>query len=142
VRAWIGYRKHVVSSMAVVALCRFRVPQSRNLPMIGIKISFGDLRVAASARVHDVQPEAGFIGAPNGVRGVAVAANRKFLGGSAYPLGMNAVLKLLFDAVMAPAACGRHICRIDARFRIRSGKDMVRGVTTRAGSRDSQSALQ
>ena len=118
VRAWIRHRKHVVSSVAVITLCRFRVPQPRNFPMIGIKIGFGDLRMAASAGVHDVQSEAGFIGAPDGVGSVAVVANGKLLGGSTHLLGMNAVLELLLDAVMAPAAGGRHVGCIDTRIRI------------------------
>src|SRR5208282_3018549 len=109
VRAWIRHLKDVVSAMAVIALGRLRVPQLRDLAVIGIKIGLGDLVVAASARAHHVQPEAVLIRAMNGMSGVAIVANRERLAVSAHSLGMDAVLKLLLDAVMAQATRVRHV---------------------------------
>src|ERR1700687_55896 len=83
VRAWIRHRQHVVRSMAVIALCRFRVSKLRALPVIGIKISLGNLLVTASASSHHVQPEAVLIRAMDGMSGVAIVANWNWLSGPA-----------------------------------------------------------
>src|SRR5208282_974455 len=140
-RAWISDRKNIVRSMAVVALCRFRVPELRDLPVIGIKIGLGNLLVAASTCRHHGQPETVLIGTVDGMSGVAIVANRKRLAIPAHTLGMDAVLELLLDAVVAPAARVRHIVGVDTRRRISSGKDLVRGVATGAGRRHSQPIL-
>src|SRR5271157_475937 len=142
VRAWIGYRQHVVSAMAVIALCRFRVPKFRDLPVIGLKIGLGNLLVAASACSHHVQPEAVLIRAVDGMSGMAIVAHGKWLAEPAHSLGMDAVLELLLDAVVAPAARVRNVVCVDTRRRIAPGKDLVSGVATGAGSRHCQAVFQ
>src|SRR5208282_1775927 len=141
-RAGVGDREHIVRSMAVITLCRFRVPELRNLPMIRIKIGLGDLLVAASAGSHHGQPETVLIRAVDGMGGVAIVANRKWLAVPAHALGMDAVLELLLDAMVAPAAGVGHVVGVDTRRRIGSGKNLVSGVATGASRGHGQAVLQ
>src|SRR5208282_717874 len=142
VGAWIRDPKHVVSAVAVIALGRFCVAKPRDLAVIGFKIGCGNPLVAASACTHHVQPETVLIGAVDGMRGVTIVANRKRPAVSAYSLGVDAVLKLLLDAVVTLATGVRHVVCVDTRRRIASGKDLVSGVTTGASRRHGQSVLQ
>src|ERR1019366_1740661 len=54
----------------------------------------------------------------------------------------DAVLELLLNAVVAPAARVRHVVGVDARRRVAPGKDLVSGVATGAGRRHGQAVLQ
>ena len=83
-----------------------------------------------------------FIGSTNGVRGVAVAANRQWLVGLGDRRGVHALHKLLFDAVMALAAGCRQILAIDRRLGIFGRQFAVRGVATGASGGYGQAALQ
>src|ERR1017187_4021495 len=141
-RARVRYRHHIMGSMAVIALGRFGVPELRDLPVIGFKIGLGNLLVAASACSHHVQPEAVLIGAVNGMSGMAIIAHWKWLAEAAHALGMDAVLELVLDAVVAPAARVRHVVGVDTRRRIGAGKDLMSGVATGAGRRHRQAVLQ
>src|SRR5208337_2840113 len=142
VRARIRHLKDVMGSMAVVALGGFGIAKFRDLPVIGIKISLGDVLVAASAGGHHIQPETVLIGAVDGVSGVAIVANWKWLAVAADAFGMDAVLKLLLNAVVTLSTGVGNVVGIDARCRIGSGEDMVRGMATGAGCRHRQSILE
>src|SRR5271165_2607596 len=128
--------------MAVIALGRLRVSETRDLAVIGFKIGRGNLLVAASAGAHYVQPEGILIGAMDGMSGVAIVADRKRLAVSAHLLGMDAVFELLLDTVVTLAASRRHVVGVHARRGIGSGEDMVSGVTTGASGRHRQAILQ
>src|SRR5208282_5875690 len=127
--------KHIVRSVAVIALGRFRVPQPRDFSVIGFKISLGNPLVAAPALAHHVQPESVLVGAMDGMSRVAIVANRQFLAGRVHALGMDAVLELFLDAVVTLAARSWHIGWADARLRIVSGQNVVSGMATGAGRR-------
>src|SRR5450755_610935 len=128
--------------MAVIALGRFGVPELRDLPVIGFKIGLGNLLVAAPACSHHVQPETVLIGAVDGMSGMAIIANWKWLAEAAHALGMDAVLELVLDAVVAPAARVRHVVGVGTRRRIGSWKNLVSGVATGAGRGHRQPVLQ
>ena len=63
VRARIGHGHDVMRAVAVEALGGFGVTEARDLAVIGLEVSLGNFAVALAAGVHDVQLEAGLIGA-------------------------------------------------------------------------------
>lgn len=142
VRARIRHFEDVMGPVAVVALGRLGVPKLRDLSVIGIKIGLGDLLVAASTGGHHIQPETVLIGAVNGVRGVAIVANWKWFAVAADALGMDAVLKLLFNAVVTLATGVGNVVGVDTRCRIGSGKDVVSSMATGAGRRHREAVLE
>ncbi len=142
VRAWIGDLLDVVRAVAVIALRGLGIAQLGNLAVIGVEVGFGNLLVAAAAGVHDVELELVLVGAANGVRGVAVVANRQGLVRLGHRGGMDALHELLLDAVVASAARRRHVLGIDRRFRVRGRQFSMRGVATGTGCGHRQPALQ
>ena len=110
--------------------------------MIGLKIGLGNLFVTASACGHHIQAERVLVRAVNGMSGVAIIADWKRLAVSADLLGMDAVLELLLDAVMALAARVGHVIRVHTRSRVTSGQDMVSSMATGASRGHCQAVLE
>src|SRR5574341_2401867 len=142
VRARVGDTLDVVSAVAVVALGRLGVAELAHLAVVGVEVGLRDLDVAAAALLHDVQLEAIGVGARDRVRAVAVVADRQLLVGLALERMVDALLELLLDPVVATAAGLRHVRAVDARGRVGSRQDAVRGVAAGAGGGDGQAALQ
>ena len=141
-RGRIGYGADIMSSVTVVALGGFHVTQLGDLAVVRVEVGFGDGLMTPAALVHDVEAEVGEIGAPDGVRGVAIAAHRQLLGGVGHLGGVNAGDERLVDAVMAPPAGGRHVAGVDAGTQVAGGELAVRGVAVGAIGRHRQPALQ
>jgi hypothetical protein len=112
-RTGIGYREDVVRAVAIVAFCSLRVPELRNLPVIGVEVCVSDLAMTASALIHDVELETLFVCSTDCVGGVTIIADRQFLVAFGNEPRMNARFKLIFNAVMALAARRREVLGID-----------------------------
>jgi len=110
--------------------------------VVGVEVGFGDGLMAPAALLHDVEAEVGEIGAPDGVRGVAIVAHRQLLRGVGHLRGVNAGDERLVDAVMAPPAGDRHVAGVDAGKQVARGELAVRGVAVGAIGRHRQPALQ
>src|SRR6266540_3994530 len=98
-----------MGSVAVVALGRLGIAQPRNLAVVSVKIGVRLLLMAAAAGGHDGLLEAVRVRAADLVRGVAVAADRQFLVRLRDRAGVNAVIELLLDSVVAVAAGVGHV---------------------------------
>ena len=142
VRAGVGDLLDVVGAVAVVALGRLGVAELADLAVVGVEVGLGDLAVAPAALLHDVELEAVGVGPPDGVRAVAVVADRQLLVGLPQHLVVDASLELLLDAVVAPAAGLRHVRAVHARGRVRPRQDAVGGMAARAGGGHGEAALE
>ena len=108
-RARICHRQNVMRAMAIVALRRLGIPESRDLPMEGIEVGAGKLLVAAAARLHDSKPETHLIYTANGMSGMAVIANWQGFGGFRDQGRVHAFFELIADSGMADAASSGHV---------------------------------
>ena len=123
-------------SMAIVAFGTGRVSQRGSLAVIRLEVSVRDVLVAFSALVHDAELERRNVGPCNGVRGVTIVAVRK-LGHPAHapPVvvrvaldGVNAMLELFIDAVVAAPARGHDVLLTDRGLRITMRQFPMGGV--------------
>src|ERR1035438_1334147 len=139
--AGIGHPQDVMRTMAVIALGGVGISQARDLAVIRLEIGLANLSVAATARVHDIELETSLIGAADGVSGVAVAADRKWLVGFRDRSRVHALHELLLDSVVADSAGGGHVLRVHGGIRIGARQDEVCSVATGAGGGHGQAAL-
>src|SRR5271166_5473987 len=100
--------------MAVVAFRRLGISQLGDFAVIGIEVGLGNLAVTTPAGGHDVELEPILVGAANGVRSVAVVADRQRLVGLGHFRRMDALYKLLLDPVVTGAARRGNVFRIDS----------------------------
>ena len=101
VRARIRNREDIMGPVTVIAFCRLGVAKPRDLAVVRVEIGFSDLLVAPPALVHNVEPKASLIGATNGMSSVTVAADGQLFAGFGHLPGVNAVVELLFNTVVA-----------------------------------------
>ncbi len=107
-----------------------RVEEGLSLPLM-----------ASAALLHHLGTEARFVDAGYRVRSVAVLAGRVVLFGIRILRPVDAGAELLFDAVMAYAARGGNVLRVDQGAWILGRELRVRAVTVGAGCSHDQPAL-
>ena len=79
VRARVRDFENVMGAMTIVAFGRFCISELRNLAVIGVEIGLGNLLVTLAALAHDRELESFAVGAADGMRAVAVVADRQRL---------------------------------------------------------------
>ncbi len=118
VTAGIRHRENIMCSMAVVTLGGLQVPQLGNLTMVGVKIGRRDFLVTLATLIHDLQSEPFVIGTADTMGSVAVVAHWCLALVGGIVLRMYALIELLFDSVVAPAASLGNIFPVNAGFGI------------------------
>ena len=134
-------RQHVMSAMAVITFGRRSIAQFRNLAMKSLKISLSDILMAPSALVDDVELETLLVGAGYSVGGMAVVADGEFFISLSFSGIVNALSKLLINAVMAFCAGLGDVMAIDAGGGIAAGEFMMGGMAVGAHGGDYQTAF-
>ena len=142
VRAGVGDPLDVVGAVAVVALGRLRVAELADLAVVGVEVGLRDLAVAAAALLHDVELESVGVRPLDGVRAVAVVADRELLVG----LPRSAWWMLRSNSSWMPwwqrPQVAGTFCAVDARGGVGARQDAVGGVAARAGGGHGEAALQ
>jgi hypothetical protein len=98
--------------------------------------------MAPSAGVHDFKLETPLVGAAYCVSSVAIATYRQWLIRLRDEFRMNALPKLLFNAVVTFSACPGYFVAVDARKSVRSRQFPMRRVAIGARRCDNEAALQ
>lgn len=141
-RAWIPYLEDVVSTVAVVTLCRFRISQLRYFAMIGVEVRLCNFLMTSPALLHDLQLETLIVRPPNRMRRVTIVTHWESFVRFPNPEDVDALPELFFNPMMAPTTGRWNVFRIDAGLRIREWLDTVRRMAVGAGCRNRETTFQ
>ncbi len=101
-------------TVTIVALCRLRVSELGDLPVVGLEVRLGNIRVAPSTLRHDLKLEPLQIGAPDRMGCVTLAADGQRLFGLAHFCRMDALHELPLNTMMAATACRSDVIAVYA----------------------------
>jgi len=138
----VGDRADVMSSVTVVALGSFYITQLGDLAVVGLEVGLGDVLMATTALLHDVEAEIRDVGPLDAVRGVAVVAHRQGLVRLGYRCRMDTGVEGLVDPLVAAAAGRGHILGIHAGAWIATGQLIMRRMAIGTVRRHGQATLQ